>query len=89
MQTWYQPEQATVEDALLEDLSLDEPWALIERFTTLVRESSSEDEREAARYITARLEALGVPHTVYKPDLFLSVPISASAFSSCSTCLRT
>lgn len=78
MQTWYQPEQATVESALLEDLSIDEPWALIERFTTLVRESSSEDEREAARYITARLEALGVPHTVYKPDLFLSVPISAS-----------
>ena len=78
MQTWYQPEQATVESALLEDLSIDEPWALIERFTTLVRESSSEDEREAARYITARLEALGVPHTVYEPDLFLSVPISAS-----------
>ncbi len=78
MQTWYQPERATVEGALLEDLSIDEPWALIERFTTLVRESSSEDEREAARYITARLEALGVPHTVYEPDLFLSVPISAS-----------
>lgn len=67
-----------VEQALLQEISLDEPWALIERFTTLVRESGSEDEREAARYVTARLAEFGVPHQVFEPDLFLSVPVSAS-----------
>lgn len=57
---------------------MDVPWALIERFTTLVRESGSEDEREAARYVTAQLAEFGVPHQVYEPELFLSVPVSAS-----------
>ncbi len=68
----------SLEQTLLDALSADEPWALIERFTTLVRESASDDEREAAAYITERLEALGVPHQVYEPELFLSVPVKSS-----------
>jgi len=67
-----------VEEALLQDAGIDVPWALIERFATLVRESGSEDEREAARYVAARLGEFGVPHQVYEPELFLSVPVSAS-----------
>ena len=78
MQTFYAPAKPSVEAALLDALSIDEPWALIERFTTLVRESGGEDERTAATYIAERLEALGIPHKVYNPDLFLSVPVSAS-----------
>ncbi|MDQ4078127.1 MAG: M28 family peptidase [Chloroflexota bacterium] len=78
MESLYQPVKPEVEEELLRELSSDEPWALIERFSTLVRESSSEDEREAARYIAARLADLGAPHQVYEPELFLSVPISAS-----------
>lgn len=78
MQTLYRPVSPTVEDVLLEELSLDAPWALIERFSELVRESGSEDEREAARYIAGQLESFGVPHDVYEPELFLSVPVSAS-----------
>jgi hypothetical protein len=78
MQALYQAAQASLERTLLDELSPEVPWALIERFTTLVRESGSEDEREAARYITAQLKALGVPHEVYEPDLFLSVPVKSS-----------
>lgn len=78
MQTLYEAKQSDLETKLLDSLSSDEPWALIERFTTLVRESSSEDERVAFQYIADRLEALGVSHTVYTPELFLSVPVKSS-----------
>ena len=78
MQTLYESKQSELENKLLDDLSPEEPWALIERFTTLVRESSSEDERIAFRYIADRLADLGVPHQVYTPELFLSVPVKAS-----------
>ncbi|MFQ5857530.1 MAG: M28 family peptidase [Anaerolineae bacterium] len=78
METLYRPTRPAFEEILLGDLSSDVPWALIERFSTLVRESGSEDEREAARYITGQLREFGVPHQVYEPELFLSVPASAS-----------
>lgn len=74
----YNPTKASVEETLLNELSPDVPWALIERFTTLVRESGSDDEKEAAQYIVDQLKALGVPHEVYNPDLFLSVPVKSS-----------
>jgi hypothetical protein len=67
-----------VEESLLNALSPDTPWALIERFNTLTRESGSDDERKAAEYIAGQLEIFGISHTVYEPELFLSVPITAS-----------
>ncbi len=78
MQALYETKNAGLEDALLESLSPDEPWSLVERFTTLVRESSSEDERTAFNYVSERLSALGVPHEMHMPEQFLSVPIKAS-----------
>ena len=45
MQALYESKNASLENTLLESLAPDEPWSLIERFTTLVRESSSDDER--------------------------------------------
>src|SRR5689334_5490515 len=78
MQTLYEAAQTSLESAILDDLSPNVPWALVERFTTLVRESGSEDERESARYMVARLKELGIPHQVYNPDLFLSVPVKSS-----------
>jgi N-acetylated-alpha-linked acidic dipeptidase len=74
----YEASQTSVEETLLNELSADAPWALIERFTTLVRESASEDERIAAQYIADQLTALGVPHQVYEPYEFLSVPVKSS-----------
>jgi N-acetylated-alpha-linked acidic dipeptidase len=66
-------------DAALErdahgSIALDEASALLERFSTLVRESGSADERAAAGYIVERLRALGVPVEVHEPELFLSIP---------------
>ena len=78
MQSLYDTRNENLEDALLESLSPDEPWSMIERFTSLVRESSSEDERTAFNYIAERLSALGIPHTMHMPELFLSVPVRAS-----------
>jgi len=76
MNTLTQPNSA-LEQTLLDELSIEAPWALIERFTTLVRESGSEDERLAATYIAGQLTDYGIPHTVYDPEIFLSVPVSA------------
>ncbi|MDR7555438.1 MAG: M28 family peptidase [Armatimonadota bacterium] len=65
------------EQALLTEVSLDEPWALVERFTTLVRESGTPDERAAFDYISGRLAQFGVPHVVHTPTLFISLPRGA------------
>ena len=54
------------------------PGALIEHFNDLIRESGSEAEHKAAAYIASQLETFGIPHRVYEPDLFLSVPISGT-----------
>ncbi|HEY65166.1 MAG TPA: M28 family peptidase, partial [Caldilineae bacterium] len=78
MERIYEAFDRAAEAAMLADASIDAAWALIERFSTLVRESGSEDERKAAQYISEQLSNWGVPHTVYEPELYLSVPRSAS-----------
>ncbi len=78
MQALYESKDANLEESLLSALAPAEPWSLVERFTSLVRESSSEDERTAFDYIADRLTALGVPHKLHMPELFLSVPVRAS-----------
>ena len=64
-------------DAAIRDISLNEPWSLIERFTTLRREHPS-DVATAAAEIVDRLTRLGVPVEVHRPELFLSLPGKAS-----------
>ena len=66
-------DEALERDALA-TISLDEPNALLGRFSTLVRESGSRDEQTAAEYIVGRLQAHGIPVEVHDPELFLSVP---------------
>src|SRR5262245_60804352 len=78
MQALYQATQTALESKLLDELSPAVPWALIEQFTKLVRESGSEAEREGAQAIADKLKELGIPHQVYNPDLFLSVPVKSS-----------
>lgn len=68
----------TQEQLIVKYVNLNEPWALIERFSSLVRESGSKDEKTAAAYISKRLAALGVPHEVHWPELYLSLPREAS-----------
>lgn len=74
----YAPHDPVLEKQLLDSLNLDFGWPLIERFSTLIRESGSEDERVAAEYLARQLSELGIPYQVHSPELFLSVPISAS-----------
>jgi N-acetylated-alpha-linked acidic dipeptidase len=61
---------------LLADVSLDAPWALIERFASLKREHP-DDVRRAAREIVTRLESFGIPVQVHEPELYLSLPGAA------------
>lgn len=65
-------------EELVADASFDLGWSLIERFSVLVRESGSADERAAAHFITSRLQSLDIPFDLHEPELFISVPRSAS-----------
>jgi N-acetylated-alpha-linked acidic dipeptidase len=57
----------------IDSITLEEPWSLIERFTTLRREHP-DDVRTAADEIAGRLRRIGVPVEVHDPELFLSLP---------------
>ncbi|KNB72005.1 hypothetical protein ADS79_17300 [Brevibacillus reuszeri] len=59
---------------LLDEISMETPKVILERFGSLVRESGSEDERVAAQYLSSLLDQWGVPHQVHRPNLYLSVP---------------
>lgn len=63
-----------VEAAARAAIALDESRALLDRFSTLVRESGTPDEETAARYVVSRFQALGIPVTLHTPDLYISVP---------------
>jgi hypothetical protein len=78
MEIRYRHGHAECEKKVLETLSLDEPLALLDRFSTLIRSSGKEDEFTAARYISDRLEFYGIPHRVYEPTLYISLPVDAS-----------
>jgi hypothetical protein len=64
----------SAEQAILADISIDEPWALLEEFSQLTRLSGSEDEARAAAYIAGKLSEWGVPHTVHHPTTLISLP---------------
>lgn len=66
-----------IERELLSDISVEEAWALIERFSTLTRVSGSRGEGEAANYILDRLRSWQLPHQLFEPELYLSIPLSA------------
>jgi N-acetylated-alpha-linked acidic dipeptidase len=72
---WQDPE---LEGELLESITLEAPWAAVERFSTLVRLSGSEQEREAVDYLIDRLRSWGVPHTLHEPTCFISIPLQAT-----------
>lgn len=67
----------SLESTLVDSVSIDEPWALLEAFSTLTRLSGTEEEVEAAEYITSRLDELGVEYDRYDPELFISQPHNA------------
>jgi hypothetical protein len=66
-----------IESQMLDEISLEEPWKIVEEFSKLVRVSSSEDERKAAMFLVGRLRELGISVEVYEPELYLSIPLHA------------
>lgn len=73
--TWH---DAGLEQELLQRISLDAPWAAVERFATLVRLSGTAEERVAVDYLRDQLTAFGVPHTLHEPTCFISIPLEAT-----------
>jgi N-acetylated-alpha-linked acidic dipeptidase len=67
------------EEQVLSCVNMDEAWTLVEKFAGWKRHSSTNDEFASAEYIASRLTALGVPHKKNDANLYLSLPVSASA----------
>jgi len=65
------------ERRFIDEVSLTMPWALVETFATMPR-WRPEDVNRGADVIVERLRAAGVPVEVHAPEIFLSVPLSAS-----------
>lgn len=65
-------------ESLLSDVSFDLGWSLLDRYSILVRESGTPDERAAANFVVTRIKSLEIRHEVHEPDLYLSVPMGAS-----------
>ncbi|MDP9357226.1 MAG: peptidase M28, partial [Chloroflexota bacterium] len=73
--TWSDPE---LERDFLDRITLDAPWATVERFSSLVRSSGSPEEREAVNHLIERLRSWGVPHHLHEPTCFISMPLGAT-----------
>lgn len=69
---------ADLERAIVQDVSLNTPWAVVERFASLVRLSGSPEERQAVDLLASHLQRWGVPHQLYEPLSFISIPRAAS-----------
>lgn len=72
------PSVSGVDAAIVDEVSAEEPWRLVERFSELERVSGTDDERSAATYLTDRLEGFGIDHELFEPELYLSTPHGAS-----------
>jgi hypothetical protein len=64
----------TFEEEMIKSVSREVPWKLVEYFSRLKRDSGTEGEREAARYITSQLKSFGISYQIYEPELYLSLP---------------
>ncbi|CAM5762920.1 M28 family metallopeptidase [Bosea minatitlanensis] len=62
-----------VERRIVNEITIDEPWALVETFAQLRREKPHEVNRGMDCLID-RLARLGVPATTYVPEIYLSQP---------------
>ena len=67
-----------LEQTVVDAISIEEPWSLLETFSELNRISGSRDEEKAAEYITDRLDNFGVGFERYDPELYISQPNRAS-----------
>ncbi len=71
----------TSETAILDQVTMDEPWGLVESFATFKREHPDAVNRGMDE-VVERLSRHGVPATVHKPSLYLSLPGEARVEAS-------
>src|SRR5690625_330138 len=65
------------EEDILKELSLDIPRKILDKFQTLIRESGSEDEKEAFEFLAQLLDEEGIAYEMHSPKIYLSVPVKA------------
>jgi Zn-dependent M28 family amino/carboxypeptidase len=70
--------QTDTERQVRDAIAIDEPWAFVEKATTLVRLSGSDDERAAIDYLKNRLDDFGVSYELHTPTCFISWPLKAT-----------
>ncbi len=70
----------TILQAIVNDITLDAPWSLVERFATLPRWQPKDVDNGAAE-IVRRLQEFGVPVDVHRPSIYLSIPHDANVTS--------
>jgi N-acetylated-alpha-linked acidic dipeptidase len=68
----------SIEREVLDDISLEVPWSVVERFSSLVRSSGSPEERQAFEVLMRHLGEWGVSYHLYEPEAFVSIPLGAS-----------
>ena len=61
------------ETEILDQVTMDEPWGLVESFATFKREHPTDVNRGMGE-VAQRLARHGVPVTMHKPSLYLSIP---------------
>jgi len=76
---WKDP---ALEQELLDSISLDVPWSVVEKFSTLTRSSGSAEERAAIDTLIGHLKSWGVPYTLHEPECFISIPLKATVRSA-------
>ncbi|MBM7662139.1 hypothetical protein JOC85_002946 [Bacillus mesophilus] len=67
-----------LEETLIAEIEMNTAACVLAKFSGLVRESGSEDEKLASLYLESFLKKWEVPYKVHEPKLYLSVPRSAS-----------
>ncbi len=65
------------ERRFINEISLEMPWGLVEEFAAMPR-WQPEDVNRGADAIVSRLRSAGIPVKVHEPELYLSIPYSAS-----------
>jgi hypothetical protein len=66
-----------LEQRFLDEVGLDLPWSLVERFSQMPR-WRPEDVNRGADIIVEKLAEAGVPVEVHAPEIYLSIPYAAS-----------
>jgi hypothetical protein len=68
----------SIEEQVREACSIEAPWALVERFCTLVRLGGSDPERDAVAYVMAELDRFGFSHELHTPVRYISRQLGAT-----------